>query len=326
MASSLMELPFDQYQRYKAVEEITAIIKGTLRKGGLRVLDVGGSPGLIADFLPHDYTLVLDPQPCAKPNYVRGDGNALPFADESFDLVTCLDTLEHIPREKREGFTEELFRVADDFVVITAPFADYNVQLAEQILYEFIRYVLKVEHEQLKEHIEYGLPRLGDSIEFLNRRGIVFIDLPSGYLYNWLIMMVIKHFFLSMPGLELAHRMIDEFYNLNFSEDDYKAPSYRHILVASKRGHEEVLEEIKSEFTSVGETTASENLLKLELFQALLNIINLKVANRIANLERELAMIKQGRFMRIFMRIMDRLYRIRGGIRWIHQHGLCFRR
>jgi hypothetical protein len=139
--------------------------------------------------------------------------------------------------------------------------------------------------------------------------------------------MVIKHFFLSMHGLELAHRMIDEFYNLNFSEDDYKAPSYRHILVASKKGREEVLEEIKSEFTSVGETTASENLLKLELFQALLNIINLKVANRIgalqkeilrrddhiANLERELAMIKQGRFMRL----MDRLHRIRGGIRWI---------
>ncbi|MFQ5797012.1 MAG: class I SAM-dependent methyltransferase, partial [Candidatus Bipolaricaulia bacterium] len=161
----LTELPFDQYQRYKVVEDIATTIKDLTGRERLKVLDVGGSPGLIGDFLPSDDTIVLDILRCDRPNSVQGDGRDAPFGDGSFDLVTCLDTLEHVPRESRKALVLELLRVSRDFIIIIAPFADENVELAEQILNEFIRQTLKAEHEQLKEHLAYGLPRLGDIVQ-----------------------------------------------------------------------------------------------------------------------------------------------------------------
>ncbi len=301
----LTELPFDQYQRYKVVEDIAATIKDLTGRERLKVLDVGGSPGLIEDFLPGDDTIVLDilrcdrrrPELVEEPNpsavlrtgFVQGDGRAAPFGDGSFDLVTCLDTLEHVPRESREALVLELLRVSRDFMVIIAPFADENVQLAEQILDEFIRQTLKVEHEQLKEHLAYGLPRQGHIVQLLEEEGVLYIDFPSGYLYNWLIMMIVKHYLLSLPGLEQGHRMVDKFYNLNFSEDDHKAPSYRHVLVVSKRGDGEALDRIRDGFALVTEASADENLLKLELFQALMKLLDLRTATRLEELQRQLS-------------------------------------
>lgn len=285
----LTELPFDQYQRYRVVEDIAATVKDLTGRERLKILDVGGSPGLIGDFLPSDDTIILDILRCDRPNFVQGDGRAAPFSNGSFDLVTCLDTLEHVPRESREALVLELLRVSRNFVVIIAPFADENVHLAEQILYEFIRQTLKAEHEQLKEHLAYGLPRLRDIVQLLEEEGVLYIDFPSGYLYNWLIMMVVKHYLLSLPGLEQGHRMVDKFYNLNFSENDHKAPSYRRVLVVSKQGNGEALSRIRDGFAQVTETSDDENLLKLELFQALMMLLDLRTANRLEELQRQLS-------------------------------------
>lgn len=43
----------------------------------------------------------------------------LPFPDNSFDLVTCLEVLEHIPQY--ESFIKELKRVSRKYVLITVP-------------------------------------------------------------------------------------------------------------------------------------------------------------------------------------------------------------
>lgn len=66
MTRDLMALPFDQYQRYKVVQEIATVIKGTTGQARLKVLDVGGWPGLIVNSLPHEYTVILDICPCDK--------------------------------------------------------------------------------------------------------------------------------------------------------------------------------------------------------------------------------------------------------------------
>ena len=39
------------------------------------------------------------------------DGPALPFADESFDQVTCIEVIEHIPAAQRRATIEEVWRV-----------------------------------------------------------------------------------------------------------------------------------------------------------------------------------------------------------------------
>ncbi len=37
--------------------------------------------------------------------------SSLPFADDSFECLTCIQVLEHIPREERQGTLEEIHRV-----------------------------------------------------------------------------------------------------------------------------------------------------------------------------------------------------------------------
>jgi len=92
------------------------------------ILEVGsGSMGL-GEFLPTPFTgcdIVFDPQtmsPYLTP--VRVSATGLPFADESFDTVLCLDTLEHIQRHSRPAVLSEAVRVAKRVVVIGAPMGD----------------------------------------------------------------------------------------------------------------------------------------------------------------------------------------------------------
>lgn len=47
------------------------------------------------------------------------DGKTIPFPDKSFDVVTCVEVIEHVP--DYEGFLRELARVARRVVFLTTP-------------------------------------------------------------------------------------------------------------------------------------------------------------------------------------------------------------
>ena len=47
------------------------------------------------------------------------DGSTLPYADESFDVVTTIDVIEHVP--EYDAFVAELLRVARRAVLISTP-------------------------------------------------------------------------------------------------------------------------------------------------------------------------------------------------------------
>jgi ubiquinone/menaquinone biosynthesis C-methylase UbiE len=50
---------------------------------------------------------------------VKADGCALPFRDNSFDVVMSTETLEHVPPERQEQFLDELYRVSSRLVFVT---------------------------------------------------------------------------------------------------------------------------------------------------------------------------------------------------------------
>ncbi len=113
-------LPFDQEQRYRLIGELLS----ALRSGGppLRVLDVGGRTGALRRHLADDDILVMvDPDPSRVPDLVLGAGEALPFQDESFDVVVAADTLEHVPEPGRERFVHVWCRVARRWTVLAGP-------------------------------------------------------------------------------------------------------------------------------------------------------------------------------------------------------------
>ena len=87
----------------------------TLR--GASVLDVGGGPGYFADAFADCFYVGLEPSVSELSaagltgfGAVRGDGAALPFKDDSFDVVYSSNVAEHIPNWQAMG--NEMLRVA----------------------------------------------------------------------------------------------------------------------------------------------------------------------------------------------------------------------
>jgi hypothetical protein len=82
----------------------------------------------------------------------------LPFRDRTFDVVISLDTLEHVPREFRQLFWNELIRTAKRYVIVGFPEgeeAEEHDRLMEQF---YIRQHGSV-HQYFVEHRTHRIPR-----------------------------------------------------------------------------------------------------------------------------------------------------------------------
>ncbi len=224
-----LELPFDQFQRYSVAAEL---LRGLGVPAGARVLEVGGAPGPLEAFMP-EYTLVVsDVQGKQDGRYLLADGAALPFPDASFDVVLTLDVLEHVPAVHRAAFLAEARRVAGDVVLLSAPFADPDLELAEEALNEFIRARFQGDFPTLDEHADNGLPVLEATVGSFADDGWATAALPSGYLPHWLAGMLVHHELLAtgVPHLGKLHA----YYNQMISPLDRREPAYRHVVVASE--------------------------------------------------------------------------------------------
>ena len=283
----LFELPFDQFQRYKTVHDFVDFVRPDTGRP-LRVLDVGGYPGLILDFLPDDDVTVVDVLAGDIPNYVQASGAKLPFDDGAFDLVCSCDTLEHVAETERPSFIAELSRVSNDFILLTAPFADERTHLAEEILFSYVWKVLRVEFTTLKEHLDNGLPDYDQTLVWLKDVGVAASGFHSGYLYNWLPMMVAKHHLMAHPDTADLHRRVDLFYNLNFSADDHRAPSYRRVVIGSKTGDKRPAAFCQSFKVAADGATATDDGAKLEMFRMMTDLLDIDLKRDVSELVHQL--------------------------------------
>lgn len=232
----LMRLPFDQYGRYKMIQEALDAARVAIGRP-LQILDVGGYHRMLRGdevlparlFLPDDDVTVLDQIECALPGYLRGDGRGLDFAKDAFDFVISCDTLEHVPAPDRPAFWQELLRVAGYGVVLAAPFASPEVVAAEELLFSYIQVELGTEQRQLKEHREYGLPDIDLTKTLLDELGLRYRAYPSGYVHAWLAMMIAKHYLLPRTNDYDLHERLDTYYTQFLSADERCEPSYRHV-------------------------------------------------------------------------------------------------
>lgn len=140
-------LPFDIFCRHKTVAKLIGNQEG-------EILDVGGGVKGLNRFVKNKVVVSN-----LKEGDVLADGRALPFADNSFALVTSIDVLEHIPPQDREKFVSELKRVAKKRVILSFPLGTKAHIRAEKELKDFLK-KRGEEVDYLEEHIANGLPTL----------------------------------------------------------------------------------------------------------------------------------------------------------------------
>jgi len=142
-------LAYDVYERHRKVASL-------IGKNDT-VLDVGGE-------LNH-LSLFCTPKKLIVANLKTGDviikKGKLPFSRNSFDIVTSIDVLEHIPKKDRKGFIDELLTIASKKVILSFPIGTN----------EHIRYEKKLKKDlekrgenvnYLTEHVQHGLPTLDE--------------------------------------------------------------------------------------------------------------------------------------------------------------------
>lgn len=287
--ADLLDLPFDQYQRYRIAGDMLAILT---RHGVVRdpptILDVGGYPGLLPRFveIPGARTVVMDVVPDTSSarrygyTYVIGSGMELPFPDGAFDCAVSLDTLEHVPAEARPKLLAEMRRVSRAAALFIGPIHREETALAEELLFDYIQWLLKAKQEQLAEHRGYGLPDFAAAQQGFYDAGWSTFTMEAGNLWNWLFMMVAKHYLISFRDEQAAEfeRRLDHFYNLTFSPTDRQEPAYRGVLLATRDPQPLACAEIAERYPPVAPDEHA-NLARMELTGFLLRMLDLKVAN-----------------------------------------------
>jgi SAM-dependent methyltransferase len=112
----------------------TSFVLGVARPG-TNALDVGAGAGQFANMLAasgkFESVTALDRIRFEKysefhPALSRREGNiaALPFADDEFDVVTCMEVLEHVPDDVLEPGLAELRRVCRGQLIMSVPFEE----------------------------------------------------------------------------------------------------------------------------------------------------------------------------------------------------------
>ena len=110
----------DRVSELAAVERPRRILEVGCGEGIVLATLAARLPGARLDGLELDETALEEARVrCPGATLVRGDACALPFGDQSFDLVVCLEVLEHLPEPARA--LRELRRVTRGGCLLSVP-------------------------------------------------------------------------------------------------------------------------------------------------------------------------------------------------------------
>lgn len=228
---------FDVYQRFKAIGDI---VKSLGLPRGSRLLDVGGHPGTLADYLreilPGMQIITLDRPICKREDYISGNAVSLPFKEASFDVVISSDMLEHLNPDARGTAIEEMIRVSRGRAIVAAPFKHECVDFAEEKISAIFEKCTKSPHPWLSEHRKNPLPDLDAIRSIIEQSGASVQVFPNGSVNSWFILEAAGILLDAYPGLSPVKSDLSLHFNKFRAAEDDRELAYRHILLVNKKG------------------------------------------------------------------------------------------
>lgn len=149
---------------YPVVEFLNKHFKETV------ILEVGSGPRGLANYVKKEIVGVdvdFSGVKLVNLKMVVGSIFNLPFKNGSFDVVVCIDVLEHIEEGRRIPAIRELLRVSSGFVIIGAPCGENAAEL-DRIINQKYKNVSGRLHPYIIQHLKFGLPDLDKYLNLLN--------------------------------------------------------------------------------------------------------------------------------------------------------------
>ena len=237
---------YDQFQRYVVLNEFIQIL---YPGNNVCILDVGGvSPGGIAksSWIPvrqiSPNSVAVDLVSCRDSGFIQGDGLRLPFKNESFDVCSAMDVIEHVPKGDREIMIKELVRVTKGSVVISAPFKDENIEKVESTLLVQLKKIYGVQHQQLLEHRKFELPIVNEISEILEAHLDAGAGFDYGSLRKWFFLQSLKNCYLHKKNSAVIHELLEKWMTSDKLGLEFDPPFARHFWFYSKNISQKALE------------------------------------------------------------------------------------
>jgi hypothetical protein len=152
-----------------------------LLDSNVSVLEVGCGGSGIAPYLKRPIVgldQVFPPQVNEFIKATVGSVLDMAFPDNAFDIVICVDVLEHLPKQARERAIAEMIRVAKEKIIVSCPIHPMAEAGERQLLALFGRLGAECP-AWLREHLDNGLPTIGELLAAVGASRLQFEIQPN---------------------------------------------------------------------------------------------------------------------------------------------------
>jgi GT2 family glycosyltransferase len=226
---------FDQYSRYKACSDL---LRQTDFVTGNTVLDIGSGPEcLFGQFMPDATMTYVDPliPSGSGQGHITGNIFASELDGQTFDCISAVDVLEHVPSEHRQAFLQRMSSLGKNTLILGFPTSDSSDALeTDKAIDDQYRAIYGQDYSWLEEHYRYGLPSLAGTVEQLNQLGWHCQTVGHGHA-AWLRELL--SFVLCVwekPAYRNLVLSLSERFNKELVGHDFTGPFYRQFVIATR--------------------------------------------------------------------------------------------
>jgi hypothetical protein len=236
----------------------------TLREHGLNqpsILDLGANENLLSRFL-NGYLVTQADIECnsSAVNFIQCTAESTPFADNAFDIVVCLDVLEHISESKRNKILDEISRITSHTAILAFPIEQpINVQI-ESLVGEIWEHLYKSPNKFLLEHRTFGLVRPSKITDHLNKRFRhcdKFLTFPWQL---WIVSHLFEHYLGMLPATQSLKQAFFNMINGLSTRIINETEAYRAIVIASDKPLHDFQEYVKADVLDSDASVSSDDI------------------------------------------------------------------